>query len=149
MTLCSLKIAIFVINSCPLCNLKDILNIFMNLFCWIEHHETTDRAQVLYLRIIGLWPFGTDNCTTAERKKPDFVMHIYLVITSPHWKGRETCCFPLPPPVCLSVTKSCPLYNLITIRDILTKFHTLVDVICKRTITLACLFFKLFPFSVI
>ena len=28
--------------------------------------------------------------------------------------------------VCLSVTKSCPLYNLITVTDILTKLHTFV-----------------------
>ena len=30
------------------------------------------------------------------------------------------------PSVCLSVTKSCPLYNLITVRDISTKLHTFV-----------------------
>ena len=28
--------------------------------------------------------------------------------------------------VCLSVTKSCPLYNLITVTDISTKLHTFV-----------------------
>ena len=34
--------------------------------------------------------------------------------------------FPLRLSVCLSVTKSCPLYNLITVTDISTKLHTFV-----------------------
>ena len=34
--------------------------------------------------------------------------------------------FPLRPSICLSVTKSCPLYNLKTVSDISKKFHTFV-----------------------
>ena len=52
---------------------------------------------------------------------------------SPPCKGRETYCFPLASVcvsvglwVCLSVTKSCPLYNLITVTDISMKLHTFV-----------------------
>ena len=53
------------------------------------------------------------------------VQHNYV---SPPCKGRETYCFS--PCVCLSVrlsvTKSCPLYNLITVTDISMKLHTFV-----------------------
>ena len=35
--------------------------------------------------------------------------------------------------VCLSVTKSCPLYNLITVTDISTKLH-----ICVKQIETTC-----------
>ena len=53
---------------------------------------------------------------------------------SPPWKVQETHCFSpasvclsvcqsVRPSVCLSVTKSGPLYNLITVRDLSTKLH--------------------------
>ena len=51
---------------------------------------------------------------------------------SPPCKGWETYCFSpcvcmsVGLSVCLSVTKSCPLYNLITVTDISTKLHTFV-----------------------
>ena len=54
---------------------------------------------------------------------------------SPPWKGRETFCFPLAsvrlsvyPSVCMAVRHKTmsALYNLKTIRDILTKLHTFV-----------------------
>ena len=49
-------------------------------------------------------------------------------IMSPPCKGLETYCFSpcVCLSVCLSVTKSCPLYNLITVTDISTKLHTFV-----------------------
>ena len=62
---------------------------------------------------------------------------IYLFM-SPPCKGRETSCFS---PcvrlsvclyVCLSVAKSCPIYNLITVTDISTKLHTIVKHIETR-----------------
>ena len=40
--------------------------------------------------------------------------------------------FPLRLWVCLSVTKLCPLYNLITVTDISTKLHTFVKHIETR-----------------
>ena len=50
----------------------------------------------------------------------------------PPWKGRETYCFS--PCVCLSIcclsiTKWCPLYNLITVKNVSTKLHTFVNYI--------------------
>ena len=47
------------------------------------------------------------------------------------------------PCLCLFVTKSCPLYNSITTA---CKAHS-DDVSSRWTLTLACLFFKLFPFK--
>ena len=51
-----------------------------------------------------------------------------VLIMSPPCKGRETYCFSpcLCPSICLSVTKLCPLYNLITVTDISMKLHTFV-----------------------
>ena len=46
------------------------------------------------------------------------------IFMSPPWKGGETYCFSTC--VCPWVTKSCPLYNLITVRDISTKLPTFV-----------------------
>ena len=57
------------------------------------------------------------------------ILHVCLVlIMSPPCKGWETYCFSpcVCGSVCLSVTKSCPLYNLITVTDISTKQHTFV-----------------------
>ena len=54
-------------------------------------------------------------------------------------------------PRCLSVTKSCLLYNLNTVQSIFTKLQnykyqsTLDDVQSARTITLAFILFELFP----
>ena len=47
---------------------------------------------------------------------------------SPPCKGRETYCFSpgVCGSVCLSVTKLCRLYNLITVTDISKKLHTFV-----------------------
>ena len=72
----------------------------------------------------------------------------FHIIISPPWKGWETYCFSLCvclcPSVYLSVTKSCLLYNLITVRDISTKLLTFCkahsdNVSCTRTILLACM----------
>ena len=69
-----------------------------------------------------------------------------VIIMSPPWKGRETYCVSiLRLSIGLSVTKSCLRYNLITFTDISKKLHTSKDVSCKRTITLACLFFQIIP----
>ena len=61
---------------------------------------------------------------------------IIRIFMSPPCKGWETYCFSpcvcvsvglwVCGSVCLSVTKSCPLYNLITVTDISTKLHTFV-----------------------
>ena len=70
-----------------------------------------------------------DRTETKQRVKADTRIYkqtrdIYVS----RWKGRETYCFSccLRPSVCLSVTKSCPLFNLKTVRVISTKLHTFV-----------------------
>ena len=50
-------------------------------------------------------------------------------------------------PICLSVTKSCPLYNLKTVRGITTKLHTFVKHIMHKIITLLWIFLEFFPFD--
>ena len=57
-----------------------------------------------------------------------FLCFILMCYYASNWKGRVIYCFspPVCLSVCLSVTKSCPLYNLITVRDISTKLHTFV-----------------------
>ena len=45
----------------------------------------------------------------------------------------------------LSVTKSCSLYNLITVKDISTKLHAFIKHNQTTYAYLACLFFKLSP----
>ena len=54
----------------------------------------------------------------------------YIIMSPPQQGSGDILCFPLRLSVCvfvcLSVTKSCPLYNLITVTDISTKLHTFV-----------------------
>ena len=64
-----------------------------------------------------------------------FLKNIMSPLCNPSCKGRETLFFPLRLSVhlsvCLSVTKSCLLYNLITVSDISTKLHTFLKHIEK------------------
>ena len=50
---------------------------------------------------------------------------LFLLFVYPPWKGWETCCFSpcIRSSVHLSIIKSCPLINLITVRDISKKLH--------------------------
>ena len=96
----------------------------------MELHKNSNAPKIL-----KLYPRLLNNIIFSKSKRgqtPMLISHTMQepLFMSPPWKGQETHCFSpasvclsVLPSVCLSVTKSCPLYNLITVRDLSTELH--------------------------